>query len=126
MKAEFFPDNQVIHCRRHSSLWCCHSHSSLRDHQDPVIAVSNPKERARLIQEAYSLQLQGELQAKKDAPRLYKGVFHGVRVILKNEGPKGLYRGIGAAVMLCVDYISWLKTDSVPSMCTRWSSMAAA
>lgn len=43
------------------------------------------------------LQLQGELQAKQDAPRLYRGVFHGVSVILKNEGPKGLYRGIGAA-----------------------------
>lgn len=43
------------------------------------------------------LQLQGELQAKKDAPRLYRGVLHGVGVILKNEGPNGLYRGIGAA-----------------------------
>ncbi|CAD6584254.1 MAG: Mitochondrial oxaloacetate carrier protein [Alectoria sarmentosa] len=43
------------------------------------------------------LQLQGELQAKTDAPRLYRGVFHGVSVILKNEGPKGLYRGLGAA-----------------------------
>lgn len=45
-----------------------------------------------------SLQLQGELQSKKDAPRLYKGVFHGVGVIVKNEGLKGLFRGIGAAV----------------------------
>ena len=45
-----------------------------------------------------SLQLQGELQAKADAPRLYKGAFHGVAVILKNEGLPGLYRGIGAAV----------------------------
>ena len=44
------------------------------------------------------LQLQGELQAKKDAPRLYKGVFHGVKAIFQNEGPKGLFRGIGAAV----------------------------
>jgi solute carrier family 25 protein 34/35 len=42
--------------------------------------------------------LQGELQARKDAPRLYKGVFHGVGVILKNEGPKGLLRGLGCAV----------------------------
>jgi solute carrier family 25 protein 34/35 len=38
------------------------------------------------------------LQARKDAPRLYKGVFHGVGVILKNEGPKGLLRGLGCAV----------------------------
>ncbi|EAT82440.1 hypothetical protein SNOG_10105 [Parastagonospora nodorum SN15] len=43
------------------------------------------------------LQLQGELQARKDAPRLYKGVFHGVGVILKNEGPKGLLRGLSCA-----------------------------
>ncbi|KAB8343226.1 hypothetical protein FH972_022816 [Carpinus fangiana] len=43
------------------------------------------------------LQLQGELQAKADAPRLYKGVFHGISVILKNEGPKGLFRGLGSA-----------------------------
>jgi solute carrier family 25 protein 34/35 len=43
------------------------------------------------------LQLQGELQSKKQAPRLYKGVFHGVKVILQNEGPKGLFRGFGAA-----------------------------
>lgn len=46
----------------------------------------------------FRLQLQGELQSKKEAPRLYRGVFHGVSVILKNEGPKGLFRGIGAAV----------------------------
>ena len=51
-----------------------------------------------LIREFFRLQLQGELQSKKDAPRLYKGVFHGVSVILKNEGAKGLFRGIGAAV----------------------------
>lgn len=43
------------------------------------------------------LQLQGELQSKKAAPRMYKGVFHGVKVILSNEGPKGLLRGINCA-----------------------------
>ncbi|KAF2838198.1 mitochondrial oxaloacetate transport protein [Patellaria atrata CBS 101060] len=43
------------------------------------------------------LQLQGELQSKKEAERLYKGVLHGVRVIYKNEGMKGLLRGIGCA-----------------------------
>lgn len=46
----------------------------------------------------FRLQLQGELQSKRDAPRLYRGVFHGVKVIFQNEGPKGLFRGIGAAV----------------------------
>ncbi|KZF26669.1 mitochondrial carrier [Xylona heveae TC161] len=43
------------------------------------------------------LQLQGELQASKEAPRLYKGVGHGVAVIIKNEGFRGLFRGIGSA-----------------------------
>jgi solute carrier family 25 protein 34/35 len=44
------------------------------------------------------LQLQGELQAKKDAPKQYRGVLHAVKVILQNEGPRGLFRGIGSAV----------------------------
>ena len=44
------------------------------------------------------LQLQGELQSKKDAPRLYRGVLHGVRVIFKNEGLRGLLRGLNCAV----------------------------
>ncbi|KAK4631169.1 Mitochondrial oxaloacetate transport protein [Fulvia fulva] len=43
------------------------------------------------------LQLQGELKSKKDAPRLYKGVLHGVRVVYTNEGFKGLLRGLGCA-----------------------------
>ncbi|EEA26240.1 Mitochondrial oxaloacetate carrier protein [Talaromyces marneffei ATCC 18224] len=41
------------------------------------------------------LQLQGELQS--DAVKKYRGVLHGVKVILQNEGPKGLFRGIGSA-----------------------------
>ena len=43
------------------------------------------------------LQLQGELQSKDVAVKKYRGVFHGVGVIFKNEGLKGLYRGIGSA-----------------------------
>ncbi|KAI9837263.1 MAG: hypothetical protein M1819_000337 [Sarea resinae] len=43
------------------------------------------------------LQLQGELQAKKDAPRMYKGVLHGVGTIIKNDGVRGLYRGLSCA-----------------------------
>lgn len=43
------------------------------------------------------LQLQGELQSKDVAVKKYRGVFHGVSVIFKNEGIKGLYRGIGSA-----------------------------
>jgi hypothetical protein len=44
------------------------------------------------------LQLQGELQTKNEAVKKYKGVLHGVKVILQNEGPRGLFRGIGSAV----------------------------
>ncbi|TVY46466.1 Mitochondrial oxaloacetate transport protein [Lachnellula occidentalis] len=43
------------------------------------------------------MQLQGELQEKGLQPRMYKGPFHGVSVIVRNEGVRGLYRGIGAA-----------------------------
>ncbi|KAA8652579.1 hypothetical protein EYZ11_002364 [Aspergillus tanneri] len=43
------------------------------------------------------LQLQGELQSKTDAVKKYKGVTHAVKVILQNEGPQGLFRGIGVA-----------------------------
>ncbi|KAK5456173.1 Mitochondrial oxaloacetate carrier protein [Exophiala xenobiotica] len=43
------------------------------------------------------LQLQGELQSKEVAVKKYKGVFHGVGVIVKNEGVRGIYRGIGCA-----------------------------
>ncbi|KAL2048245.1 hypothetical protein N7G274_000156 [Stereocaulon virgatum] len=57
-----------------------------------AVTVTHPFETVKI-----RLQLQGELQSKKDAPRLYRGVFHGVGVILRNEGPKGLFRGIGAA-----------------------------
>lgn len=46
------------------------------------------------------LQLQGELQSKEVAPRMYKGVMHGISVILKNEGPKGLLRGLSCAVSI--------------------------
>lgn len=45
-----------------------------------------------------SLQLQGELQAKGQAPRVYKNVLHGVKVVAQNEGPRGLWRGVGAGV----------------------------
>jgi len=43
------------------------------------------------------MQLQGELQDKAHQPRMYKGPVHGVKVIVTNEGIRGIYRGIGAA-----------------------------
>lgn len=43
------------------------------------------------------MQLQGELQDKSHQPRMYRGPFHGVKVIVGNEGFKGIYRGLGGA-----------------------------
>ncbi|EPE33722.1 Mitochondrial carrier [Glarea lozoyensis ATCC 20868] len=43
------------------------------------------------------MQLQGELQEKGLQPRMYRGPIHGVSVIVRNEGVRGIYRGIGAA-----------------------------
>ncbi|KAI5310813.1 Mitochondrial oxaloacetate carrier protein [Ascosphaera atra] len=45
------------------------------------------------------LQLQGELQNKNaaNAHKQYRGVFHGIKVILQHEGPRGLFRGLTTA-----------------------------
>ncbi|KKF95329.1 Mitochondrial oxaloacetate transport protein [Ceratocystis platani] len=43
------------------------------------------------------MQLQGELQTKGHQPHYYRGPMHGVTVILRHEGVKSLYRGLGAA-----------------------------
>jgi solute carrier family 25, member 34/35 len=56
------------------------------------VTVTHPFETVKI-----RLQLQGELQSKDVAVRKYKGVLHGVSVIAKNEGPRGLFRGIGSA-----------------------------
>lgn len=53
------------------------------------------------------LQLQGELQAKDQTQRLYRGVFHGVRVIYKNEGMRGLLRGLNCAVGILTPNCKW-------------------
>lgn len=44
------------------------------------------------------MQLQGELQSKNQGVKQYRGVLHAVKVIVQNEGPRGLFRGIGSAV----------------------------
>lgn len=78
---------------------CGHCHPQLRDGEDPVSLVLRFIPGAIiLIQIIPSLQLQGELQTKNEAVKKYKGVLHGVKVILQNEGPRGLFRGIGSAV----------------------------
>lgn len=38
------------------------------------------------------------MQSKNQAVKMYKGPLHGIKVILQNEGPRGLFRGIGSAV----------------------------
>lgn len=43
------------------------------------------------------MQLQGELQSKGHQPHHYRGPFHGVSVIIRNEGLRGIYRGLGCA-----------------------------
>lgn len=43
------------------------------------------------------MQLQGELQSKGHQPHHYRGPFHGVSVIVRNEGIRGIYRGLGCA-----------------------------
>ncbi|KAK4153685.1 mitochondrial carrier domain-containing protein [Chaetomidium leptoderma] len=43
------------------------------------------------------MQLQGELQDKGHQPHHYRGPIHGVSVIVRNEGVRGIYRGIGCA-----------------------------
>lgn len=65
------------------------------------------------------LQLQGELQSKKEAPRMYRGVLHGVGVIAKNEGFQGLFRGIGAAVFQLMPALAIEKAKFLCSMCIR-------
>ncbi|KAK3896960.1 mitochondrial carrier domain-containing protein [Staphylotrichum tortipilum] len=43
------------------------------------------------------MQLQGELQSKGHQPHHYRGPLHGVSVIVRNEGLRGIYRGISCA-----------------------------
>ena len=43
------------------------------------------------------MQLQGELQSKGHQPHHYRGPIHGASVILRNEGVRGIYRGLGSA-----------------------------
>ncbi|KAF0323236.1 mitochondrial oxaloacetate transport protein [Colletotrichum asianum] len=43
------------------------------------------------------MQLQGELKDKGHQPHQYRGPLQGVSVIVRNEGVRGIYRGIGCA-----------------------------
>lgn len=45
------------------------------------------------------MQLQGELLDKQHQPRIYRGPVQGLRVILRNEGLRGIYSGLGPGSM---------------------------
>lgn len=86
---------QRFHSRRYCSMRSSHSNPSIRDSQDPVgSSLLSHVSRALTVP---SMQLQGELQEKGVQPRTYRGPFHGVSVIVRHEGIRGIYRGIGAA-----------------------------
>ncbi|KAK5988812.1 Mitochondrial oxaloacetate transport protein [Cladobotryum mycophilum] len=57
-----------------------------------AVTVTHPAEVLKIRQ-----QLQGELQAKGHQPTTYRGPIHGISVIVRNEGIRGIYRGLGAA-----------------------------
>ncbi|XP_076266708.1 solute carrier family 25 member 35-like [Rhynchophorus ferrugineus] len=46
------------------------------------------------------MQLQGELRARGQHSVHYKNVFHAAYVVVKNEGIKGVQKGLGVAVVL--------------------------
>jgi solute carrier family 25, member 34/35 len=43
------------------------------------------------------MQLQGELQDRGHQPHHYRGPIHGVSIIVRNEGIRGIYRGLTTA-----------------------------
>ncbi|EPQ65141.1 Bgt-831 [Blumeria graminis f. sp. tritici] len=57
-----------------------------------AVTISHPFETVKI-----RMQLQGELMKKGLQPRLYRGPFLGIHAIIRNEGVRGIYRGLGAA-----------------------------
>ena len=45
------------------------------------------------------LQLQGELRARSESNMRYRGIFHAVYVIAKNDGPLALQKGLAPAML---------------------------
>jgi solute carrier family 25 protein 34/35 len=43
------------------------------------------------------MQLQGELQSKATSPKIYRTPFSSIAVIVRHEGLKGIYQGLGVA-----------------------------
>ncbi|KAI6245811.1 Mitochondrial oxaloacetate transport protein [Erysiphe necator] len=59
-----------------------------------AVTMTHPFETVKI-----RMQLQGELKQKKAHLRVYLGPLHGVKVIVRNEGLQGIYRGIGGAYL---------------------------
>lgn len=60
-----------------------------------AVTVTNPLEVVKT-----RLQLQGELASRSQVKRVYTGVFQALGVIGRNEGLKGLQRGLLTAVCM--------------------------
>lgn len=57
-----------------------------------AVTMTHPFETVKI-----RMQLQGELLKKNSQPHIYNGPFHGIKVIIRNEGLRGIYSGIGGA-----------------------------
>ena len=58
-----------------------------------AVTLTNPLEVVKT-----RLQLQGELAVRNQAPKVYTGVFQALGVIARNEGIRGLQKGLTTAV----------------------------
>ncbi|KAK0101084.1 Mitochondrial oxaloacetate carrier protein [Cadophora gregata] len=56
-----------------------------------AVIASHPFETVKI-----RMQLQGELRKTSSQTRIYNGPLHGLKVILRNEGIRGIYSGFGA------------------------------
>ncbi|KAG4430792.1 hypothetical protein IFR05_013725 [Cadophora sp. M221] len=56
-----------------------------------AVIASHPFETVKI-----RMQLQGELQKRSTQLRIYNGPIHGLKVILRDEGIRGVYSGFGA------------------------------
>lgn len=76
---------------------CSDCKPSLRNSQNPVRFKAPPlSHQLTKLTMITSMQLQGELQKRSTQPRIYNGPIHGLKVILHNEGIRGIYSGFGA------------------------------
>lgn len=88
------------------------------------------------------LQLQGELRSRTETTMRYRGIFHGVYVIAKNDGILALQKGLAPAVVLgftmnsvrlgmyhIAEVQGWTKTkkgDTSINKAIFWSSISGA